>query len=127
MPSHILTLSWTRESESITQRSTTTADGEKNIDVALTASVANKQVNLTLTVANLKSVYIQTDVEITLKTNSSGTPDQTLTIEPGTPLIWNETMASACPIEDNITAFYITNTEATAGTAKLRFLEDVTP
>jgi hypothetical protein len=52
-----------------------------------------------------------------IKTNSSGTPDDTITLTHGSPLIWNteiqDTLGTACPLTvDVTTGIFVTNAAA---------------
>jgi hypothetical protein len=127
MPTHNFSYVWSRNGETISNVVAVTSDGEHNFDVSLTSEQVHKQLDIALDVSELKAIVISTTVDITLKTNDSGTPIQTLTIEAGEPLIWQVESGLTNPLTTDVTAMYFTNGEATTGTVKLRFLEDATP
>ena len=129
MPTHTIATTWSRSGETISQSVSVTADGEINADVALTASQANKQVDVAIDVSDLKSLLISSDVNCTVYTNaaSGGSPDQTIAITADKPLIWNQYSGLENPLDTDVTALYITNGAAAAGTVKIRALLDVTP
>lgn len=127
MPSHNFTLAWSRSGESISKTVTVTADSEYNADIPLTASQADEQVAATLDVSEIKSIFISSDVDVTLETNSSSAPDETLSITADEPFVWRTGSGVTNPLETDITALYLTNGDATAGTVKIRILYDGTP
>lgn len=127
MPSHNFTLAWSRSGESISKTVTVTADSEYNADIPLTASQADEQVAATLDVSEIKSIFISSDVDVTLETNSSSAPDETLSITADEPFVWRTGSGVVNPLETDITALYLTNGDATAGTVKIRILYDGTP
>ena len=126
---HYLTLAYTLNQETITDLVTITdADGgEQNMDPVIPATTTNEQVRATITVAALSLVFIDSDQDITLKTNSSSAPDETITIKAGKPLIWYTGCAWANPFGHNITALYLSNAGAVDANVKIRFAYDATP
>ena len=77
-------------------------------------------------VARVKSLFILASAALSLKTNDSGTPDQTMTLAAGRPVVWKSTDQGACPIEDDITALFLVNASATACTCQIYVLWDST-
>lgn len=68
------------------------------------------------TLAGLQSVILLSDKAVTIKVNSSGTPDATINLKAGSPFIWNRSDAYyAYPFGSGstVTNLYITNTAAT--------------
>lgn len=128
---HVVSVNWTRSGEQIAKNVTIGAadDGEVNADVSLTALQANKQVSFALTLAALKSLYISSDVNTTIETNSSSAADDTLTVTAGKPLVWYEDCGLPNPFAsgNNVTTLYLTNGANTTGTVQIRCLRDATP
>ncbi len=125
MPSHVLAYNYTRSGEQIAKNVTVTADGEKNLSVALGASETDKQVDIAIDVSELKSLFISCDVDVTVETNNGSSPADTLTIKAGKPLSWHEECGLTNPLGTDVTALFLTCTAA--GTFELRALEDLTP
>jgi hypothetical protein len=70
-------------------------------------------------VSTIVSLAISSTTAATIKTNSSGTPDDTLTLVANKPIIWNTdmlaTLGVACPLTVDITTgLFITNAAETA-------------
>lgn len=84
--------------------------GEKTI----AASQTNSQFDIEIDVANAKVLSICADQDCTIKTNSTSTPGDTLTLEANKPLVWTEddTKTAAAAVEkfldDDVTTLYVT-------------------
>ncbi|HEY1188101.1 MAG TPA: hypothetical protein VGE74_10615 [Gemmata sp.] len=86
---------------------------ESNPDVP--GSTTNQEEVIAFPYATLLEVFISSDVTLTLKTNSSSVPDDTITITAGKPLVWYAGCGLANPFTADVTKIYLTN--ATSGTA----------
>jgi len=126
---HVLSLSWTRSGESLSQILTLTADGEDNRDVSLPAGVAGHVITLTeIDVTTIVSLWISADQDVTLIFNATDTVE----ITADNPLQWNSgnglPITAIFPTVAVITGLEATNNNATtAATLKMRFLFDSTP
>lgn len=128
MPTHRLQRIWQDAgNESVTQQETIVADSETNLDVAVADGATALQANLAVDISALKSLYISSDQNLTVKTNSSGSPDDTLTIKANSPLIWTPDCGFACPLTEDVTALYLANAAGEDATLKVRLLQDATP
>lgn len=103
-----------------------TADAEKNLDLAIIANQTNKAVDYAVVVARLKMFVLLATVDMTVKTNSSGSPDNTFTLKANEPFVWTVDQGTlkdtAAVTVVDITHLYVTNT--TAGTFSVRSLYD---
>lgn len=97
-------------------------EGGIQMDVTLTSSQANKEVSLTFLGTDLTAGFLVffSDKALTIKTNSSGSPDNTFTVAAGG--FFRVTTLAA-----DITKIYLTNGAAAAAVVKIRGLKDVTP
>jgi hypothetical protein len=124
---HTLTLAWTRNGETINNSVAIMPEGEQNLDIPVPAPSTNLQVALTIDVSALSIVYVSTDQTVTLKTNSSGSPDETITLTAGKPIIWYTGCGWTNPFGHDLTAIYITRGSGAAATVKFRYGYDATP
>ena len=101
--------------------------GSKNTSVDETLSVGtNTLIGFTADVSAIKSIIIKAgDGALTVKTNSSSTPDDTLTVPASGAYIWNTSSLDANLLGTDITALYVTN--AAASSLRIECLEDSTP
>lgn len=127
MPSHNIGLSWNRSGETISKTVVMTADGEVNVDTTVNASATDKEVDIAIDVSSLQSLYIWSDQDVTIQTNSGSVPADTLTIEADSPLVWYVGCGLDNPLGTDVTKLYLTNAGGAAATVKIRVLQDVTP
>lgn len=123
-----LTLVWGRVSETISKSVSLSSGAVVDIDEAIADDTTDGLVALTLDVSQLKLVYIVCDQAVTLETNSSSSPDDTLTLTADTPVLWY--VGCGYPIGDlfsaDVTALYVTNASGGTATLRCRFLLDPT-
>lgn len=125
---HVLTLNYTRQGESITKNVSIESSGEVNIDETVPAS-SNIVVACNIDVSALKSIYISSDQTVTLTTNDDGTPDDTLVITADKPLVWYTGCGLPNPFDSAVDVVTIKATRGSAGNAalKIRVVQDVSP
>lgn len=78
------------------------------------ATATNHDLPLSVTYTDIAYLYFYCDIAVTIKTNSTGSPDQTISLAAGKPLKWATGDADACPITANLTHLYLT-TASNAG------------
>jgi hypothetical protein len=65
----------------------------------------------TITFSQIQSIVLHTDqVNVTVKTNSTGAPGNTFSLGSGKALGWNNTLSYSNPVTSNITKFFVDNT-----------------
>lgn len=96
-----------------------TGTAETNIELNDLAIGTNTAQDFTADVSQCTSLVISWSPSsgsssATIKTNSSGSPADTLTIVANKPLIWNTTiltvMGTACPLTVDVTSLFLTTT-----------------
>jgi hypothetical protein len=109
----------------ITQATTLTAD--KRESYSLTVPIANDQlVALVLDVSQVKAIVILSDQDLTLETNNSGTPVDTLALKANVPYFWYTNKPQVLAFGTDITALYVTNASAAIASLKIEILVDPT-
>lgn len=89
-------------------------NSEINLDIQLAASSTNVLATVAFTAANVQSCVLIADHNMTIKTNSSGSPADTINLVAGIPWVYSKSAGySASPFGTNVTAFYLTCTPAT--------------
>lgn len=122
--SHTLNLGWTNRSETVSSPVTISSEGENNRDVNVVGGV-QLEVAMVFPFASLRSLFILSDADCTIKTNSSGSPGNTLTLKAGLPLVWYYQCGLVNPISVDVTKFLID--AAVAARVRIKCLVDVTP
>lgn len=126
---HVLTLSWARSGETISQTVTVEAEGERNYNITVNASTTDKQVEMPIDVSEVKALYIHSDQTVTIEYNDNAGAQGSLTVTANKPIIWFTGCGYAITaiLAVDVTNFYISNAGGTAATVKIRILEDTTP
>jgi len=91
---------------------TKTADGSYIFDDAIAANQTDKLLAASVDVSQVQAIYISSDQDCTIETNSSSSPAQTLAIDANNPLVWTKDSGVTNPLTTDITALYVTNTTA---------------
>ena len=77
-------------------------------------------------VSQLQAWIIKCDTGVTVETNSGSSPADTITITANRPQMWDTLDGTVNPLTTDVTAFYITENDSTAGTLQMMFLIDPT-
>lgn len=86
-----------------------THTGESRIQMAETIASGSTDLELSvgIDVSQLKMVALSASVDMTVKTNDSGVPDDTITLTAGVPVIFEEGDDALFSLD--VTAFFVTN------------------
>jgi hypothetical protein len=85
------------------------------VDTNLPSSSTNVPVSAAFTVANMKSlILLATGGDLTLKTNSSSSPGNTISLKAGIPLTWGASSGYfPNPFTVDVTSFFVTCSAST--------------
>jgi hypothetical protein len=75
----------------------------------------------------LQSIMITSDVAATLKTNSTGAPQETITLAAGIPFFWFIGSGLVNPFAGDVTKFFASIPGGGAANIRFRILKDTTP
>ncbi len=103
----------------------TNGNTESNFDGQVAGTTTNHEVDFLLTQATLQSCCIFCDQAITIKTNSSSMPQETITLAAGQNLVWDLVFdgIGKIPFSGNVTKLFITNSGSSAANVSIRALE----
>lgn len=119
---HTLTKTWKNSDGKTLQRSVQrTFPGEINKAASVANGVSNQLVPVTINLADMGMYYITSDVDVTLKTNSSGSPTDNFLLKAGKALEWEDEGYFANKFTGNITAIYLTNASGQQANVEIRF------
>ncbi len=84
-----------------------------SIDAVIALNQTNSPVGCAFLVADVVALYIVSDVNVTLKVNSTSSPTPTIALKAGVPLVWIAAAPyQANPFAVDVTEFFVTNTAA---------------
>lgn len=124
---HTMTKGFSRAGESLSQSNSYTGGLEKNLSETIPGASTNLLVNYTLDVSACKSFYMQSTRDMTVKTNSSGSPDDTIALKANEPYQWAPNYANAFELGTDVTALYVTLAAGADDTLVIRSVVDPTP
>lgn len=113
---------WSSGSDSVSGSGSYTNDQVENVDTAIAAATTNAPLLVAFTIGKLKVLVISSDVAVTVKTNSTSSPQDTIAILAGKPLVWTNDSYFACPISGSVTEVYVTNAGGVVANFKMRLL-----
>jgi hypothetical protein len=92
---------------------TITGDHEFNLEYEDLAIGTDVQFDMVLDVSTIVSLCIESTTAMTLETNSSSAPSNTITLVANKALTWDTqvlaTLGTACPLTVDVTTLYVTN------------------
>lgn len=92
----------------VSKQSSVSEGNENNLDEVFDSISTDREIDWGFLLANVKSLFICADGEVTIKTNDSATPDDTFVIDTDKPLVWNVDSFSAIPFTEDVTKIYVT-------------------
>lgn len=124
------TVTWTYRDQSsnpITKTAIVIGGTEKNIDASVPVA-ADQAYPITLDRTKLLSLCLYSDVALTIETNSSSAPTDTIVLTAGQNRQWELATdgLAACPITASVTSMFLTNAAAGVAAFKLRALLSAT-
>ena len=120
---HTITINWqSTVGGSFKQSVKLTGAKEVDFDFTVAGGVVNQQFSLALTKAAVQVIYIFCDQNVTIKTNSTSTPQDTITITAGNPFLWSAGSGIANPLVGDVTTAYVSNPGSTVGNLTIRCL-----
>lgn len=114
-------------SRSVVENKTYTGTGQASVSESIADSTTDGLVNIAIDVSEIKIIIMSSDQDLTVKTNSSGAPDETISLVAGVPLIWTSDSYYVNLLATDITKLYVTNASGSAAEFKVEVLVDATP
>jgi len=99
--------------------------------IAVDDTIANGQtafrINVAIDVSAVTAISILSDQDITVKTNSSGAPDDTFTLQGGQPYTWHNESLHTFILGTDVTAIFVANASGSTATLKIQGTQDASP
>ena len=127
MPDQTLNLSVTAGGATVDNQVVASPDSVTQQDLTVADSVTDQLVTIAIDFSELESIYLYSSATVTVETNSSSAPDDTITLTAGVPIVWYTSCGHANLFSADVTAFYITNASGSSASINIRVAQDSTP
>lgn len=125
---YTMTESLTRNGATFTKsRDIATGDAEWVAEHTVPDSTTDQQVIVALDVSAIKCIVINSTKALTIETNNSSVPDETLALVADVPTVWYTNKYHAKDFAVDITTLYLTNASGASATVNFFVLYDSTP
>ncbi len=119
---HTFNFGWTDGGTPLTGSVVLTGILSQELSATITANTANNALGLAFTAANLQSAWISANTALTIKTNNTSAPQDTITITASDPFTWYTGSGVTIPFSNNVTQVYATNGSNTNSALNIRLL-----
>ncbi len=121
-----LTITWASGSDTWTSVDTFVADTRLYGDYPIAPATVNQEITIAFTAASIEGLALFADGVLTIKTNSTATPDDTITTIANRPVIIRKNVWPTTTFAAAVTKFYVSNATGATVTLKVRGLKDGT-
>lgn len=87
--------------------------------LSIASDAVDAEFAVTIPDSDLVLLGLFATVDMTVKTNSSGDPDDTFTLKAGVPYVWTADAPFANPISEPVASIFVTNTSSPAEAGSL--------
>ena len=124
-----ITFSLTRDNQTENFTFEKQASGRVELDETIPAASTNLQCNFTADVSAMVALMIVSDQDVTIKTNSTSTPGDTIPLKANVPIPWVSDFGSKPPnpLTADVTTIYVNNAGAVPARLRIYNLQDATP
>jgi hypothetical protein len=112
----------TDEGNAISAVSKYTGTAEVGFDGTVAATTDLVEVDIAWIRANVHALLLYSNQALTIKTNNSGTPIDTIVLTAGQAIIWGSDHVEANPVAHDVTKIFLSNDTANIATVKIRVL-----
>lgn len=123
--SHVYTVKFSAASAE--KQNTYSASANCELSETVADSTTNLLMNIAIDVSAVTSFYMCSDKALTVKTNSSGSPDNTIVLKANVPYIWNSDSYDTFKLTADVTKIYVTNASGASAALEIHCLQDSTP
>lgn len=122
MTTHTITKGWKSGSKAISKAKDLTDSAELALDLATPAATTDQLTTLAISATKTTALYIVSDVDLVLKTNDATTPQETINLSAGNPLVWDVNSYHPFPFSGDVTAIYTSNASGQQSNLNVRIL-----
>ena len=123
MFNHSITSTYaTDEGNAISAKTPYTGTAEVGYDGTVAATTDLVEVDIAWIRANVHSLLLYSSQALTIKTNVSGSPVDTITLAAGQAIVWGADHPEPNPFAHDVTKLFLSNDTANVATVKIRVL-----
>ncbi len=123
---HVLGVSYKTDAGQITSTTDSyTGNAENDLEAVVAGSTTNQEYDMAITVSKIVSMVVYSDKALVIKTNSTGSPGNTVTLAATKQVVWNTDSVMAKPFTVDTTKLFVTNTGTPSAVLKIRVLENI--
>jgi len=105
----------------LTGQATEVGNGEISINETLPSGSADVEFDRAFTAANIQAYILIADQAVLIKTNDATTPDDTIQMQPGRPVVWGKASGYySCLFTKDVTKLFLTSPQG--GRVRFRWL-----
>lgn len=112
----------TDEGTAVSAISKYTGTAEVGFDGTVAATTDNVEVDIAWIKNNVHSLLLYSNQALTIKTNNSATPGDTIVLAAGQAIVWGTDHPEPNPIAADVTKLFLSNDTAQIATVKIRVL-----
>src|SRR4051812_5617459 len=121
MAKHTFTMGWKSDSGAALSKPVAVTDAaETALDLVVPDATTNQLATIAIDISQTSDLYLVSNCNVTIKTNSTSSPGDTITLLAGIPLVWFTGCGYAIPLSVDVTALYVTNASGQQATVQLR-------
>lgn len=110
----------------ISSTGTVAPTAQSSVDETIADATTDGQIVVAVEFTGLTSFFLYSDQDMTVKTNSSTVPTDTIALKAGKPIVWLTGMANT-PISADVTSLFVTNASGSSATLKMLAGWDASP
>lgn len=122
-----ITMSSTGSGLNVTGSKAYSGGGRSTLDTTVADSVSDQLAVISIDVSVIQSIIILSTQNLTLETNSGGSPIDTIALKANVPYVWNTDQYFTNTLDTDVTAMYLTNASGSSADFKLECIYDDTP
>lgn len=127
MASHTITTTHRNAAGTLTATKTLTNIVEINVDETIAASTTNHEIDVVIDVSAVVMLAIYCDRAVTIKTNSTGSPADTIALPAGDMITWYTGRLDSLILTTDVTKIYVTTPSGAVSNFSMRILLDLSP
>jgi hypothetical protein len=121
--SDTISISYTGNGKSVSSKlGTFTGAKDAGIAIVVPAGTTNMAVTVAFPFANIQSIVFDSTQNLTILTNSTSSPGNTISLNANFGIFWGQGFLAAKPLTADVTALYMTNPGATDAAFNFRVL-----